>query len=250
MIGGEVIIGFPSEPLGASNPGKYLLNGRGKSAIVKLLPESSQTLINSTIIQAESTTILTFHKHLVEPGELPVNGNGQTTFIWAYSEGNDLTGHADRGAFNLTLFPCDGNPTSRNQDIGNVVKVETSGTYRSLWTAHGVFAGVAWGIVVPLAIASTLLRDLFPNPKLAVKIHILLNLVASLAVYNGRLYPCRCRSAKEHCGRRKPESFLNCSPSDNLVSHHDFHYNPSASRPLSSKQVSPSANAGRGRHVA
>jgi len=179
MIPGEVIIGLPDEPLGVNNPGKYVLNGRGQSA-VELLPESSQTLINSTISQTDTTTILTFHKHLVEPGEMPINGNGLTTFIWAHGTGNELAGHVDRGAFNLTLHPCNGNLTTQSQETGNVVKVQTSGAYRSLWTAHGVFGGIAWGIIVPLAIASTLLRDLFGNQKLAVKIHIVLNSTASL----------------------------------------------------------------------
>lgn len=179
MIPGEVVIGLPSEPLNRTNPGKYVLNGRGRTA-VELLPQSSQTLIESTISQTDSTTILTFHKHLVETGELPINANGQTTFIWAHGVGNDLTSHADRGAFNLTLLPCNGSPTSQNQNSGSVTKVATSGSNKSLWTAHGVLAGIAWGVIAPLAVASTLLRDLFRNQKRAIKIHIVLNLVASL----------------------------------------------------------------------
>ena len=115
----------------------------------------------------------------MEPNEIPINGNGRTTFIWAHGHGNDFSGHADRGAFDIWLHPCNADYDTVEGAVDSSV-IATPATNRSLWTAHGVFAGIAWGVLVPLAISSSLLRDLFQNRRLWFKIHISLNMTAAI----------------------------------------------------------------------
>jgi hypothetical protein len=181
MVPGEAIIGLPDESNGINNPGKYVLSSRDKAG-VSLFPEWSQTLLNATIVQTETHTILTFSKHLLEPDEIPIDGNGRTTFLWAHGFGNKLSVHSDRGAFDLTLHPCHANHTKHSPNTGTGVEIQTKTlkTYRSLWVAHGVLGGVAWGVFVPLAISSSILRDLIPRKRLWFKIHMFLNVMASL----------------------------------------------------------------------
>lgn len=146
------------------------MSSRDKAG-VNLLPESWQTLLNSTIVQTDSRTILTFRRHLVEPNEIPIDGNGRTTFLWAHGFGNELSVHADHGAFDLTFHPCNIQQTKSNPKI---VEIETPETYRSLRTAHGALGGIAWGVLVPLAIASSILtvvQDTFVSQFDGVPIH-------------------------------------------------------------------------------
>ena len=180
MVPGEAIIGLPDEPQGINNPGKYTMSSKSIQG-VQLLPESQQTLVNATITQTDSTTTMTFQKILVEADEIPINGNGQTTFLWAQGYSNTLAIHQGRGAVGLSLSPCNvvGDSSSSGSSGSAGAQVIETPTYRSLWTAHGVFAGVAWGVLVPLAISSSLLRDMIPK-QYWFKLHMFLNSMAAV----------------------------------------------------------------------
>ena len=180
MVPSEAIIGLPDESQGINNPGKYTMSSKSVQG-VQLLPESQQTLVNATITQTDSTTTMTFQKILVEADEIPINGNGQTTFLWAQGYSNTLAIHQSRGAVGLSLSPCNavGDSSANSSSGSGGAQVIETPTYRSLWTAHGVFAGVAWGVLVPLAISSALLRDMIPK-QYWFKLHMFLNSMAAV----------------------------------------------------------------------
>lgn len=75
----------------------------------------------------------------------------------------------------------EGNSTERPEplpDTNSDVSVDTGDFTRELWSTHGIVAAVAWGIVAPAAIASSMLRGFFPfSSKAWLKFHISLHVV-------------------------------------------------------------------------
>lgn len=184
MFPSNVIIGKPDEEVSLTNPGKYSIGARALSAI-QILSDDRQTLINATLVQNDGQTIMSFSKILVEPDEVGIEGDGLNTFIFSYGVDNNFGQHAssDRGAVRLTLTACTPGsaPVDESSSEAGDDGVITTNDYQSMWTAHGTFAAIAWGILTPLAIASSLLRDFFPREGLWFTAHLLLNLSSSLA---------------------------------------------------------------------
>jgi DOMON domain len=174
MVPSNAVIGLPNNGNSFSNPGKYLLSSKSIQGVT-LLSDDRQTLKNHSIIQNDTHTVLTFDKILVESNEVPIVLGTKMAFIWAYGFHNDLNVHAKRGAFLLTINACVPGAAASTESNG-ASKISTPGTYRSLWSAHGTLAGIAWGIMSPIAISSSLLRDLIPRAGLWFKIHIFLNM--------------------------------------------------------------------------
>ena len=177
MFPSNVMLGLPDED---DSPRKYSIGARSQNAI-DLLSDDRQTLINSTLEQGNGQTMMTFSKILKESDEVPIDSDGANIFIFAYGTGNSFGYHAfnDRGAVRLSLSSCVpgtapvvGDPN--DGDLGG------GDGYRDMWTSHGVFAGIAWGVLTPLAIASSLLRGLFPPGGIWFTVHFSLNLTSSL----------------------------------------------------------------------
>ena len=160
MPGSEAVIGLPDE----GTVQKYNLNDRSRSAIVPM-PEESQTLINATIVQEGGQTILSFTKFLVEEGEHIIRNEGSNTFLFAYGAGNTFGQHAVRGGFQLEPSQCiqilDGEDITPGRESSIVIA--SSDLNRGLWVAHGVFASLAWAILVPLAVGASLIRGLLES---------------------------------------------------------------------------------------
>ena len=175
MVPSNAVIGLPNNGNSFSNPGKYLLSSKSIQGVT-LLSDDRQTLKNHSILQNDTHTVLTFDKILVESNEVPIALGTKMAFIWAYGYENDLRRvHAKKGLVVLTINACvPGAAASTGSD--GVSIISTPGTYRSLWSAHGILAGIAWGIMSPIAISSSLLRDLIPRAGLWFKIHIFLNM--------------------------------------------------------------------------
>lgn len=161
MVGSQAVIGWPD----AGNvPGKYDMTSTMESGVIRM-SESQQTLINATIEQNNTHTVLAFTKLLEEPDENAISATGATWFVWAYGFDNSMWAHAQRGGFSVTLNQClvteagvvTNEGSSQNQ---GEVAIEVSDNNQSLWIAHGVTAAVAWAILVPLAIGSALIRKL------------------------------------------------------------------------------------------
>lgn len=114
MIGSDAVIGLPDLPNSRTNPGKYSLNAKGLAGVV-LDPIVEQDLIDSSIVQTDEDTTMTFTYILNQPGSNPVDdGGGMNTFIWAYGFSNTLGYHRNRGSFE-TDFSC---PPTQAPTIG------------------------------------------------------------------------------------------------------------------------------------
>jgi hypothetical protein len=190
MVGSSAVIGLPDEPLGPTNPGKYSLAGESVGA-VQLVPDEEQTLTDTSITQNSTHTTLRFTKSLVEDGELTINAYDQNTFIYATGIINALSPHSREGAFTMKLSPCgfgtgdniSENGESASDPNGDVTFLESGGSTRRLWVWHGVLMAVSWGILVPLAIGSSLLRDtLNLPPGVWLTMHMSLNMFAILCM--------------------------------------------------------------------
>jgi len=181
MPNSEAIIGYPNKPNSAQNPGKYLL-GSYTPSLVTLHPK--QTLTNHTIEQTYEEdnpeigdqTVLIFSKLLSEPDnkvEIVADGEFLNKFLWAYGSDNESQYHGRAGSFQAPLTVCvDGG--KKVEDGGAIISVLTR-KGKSFYKAHGILAALAWGLMVPLAIASSSLRSLFPPGKTWLRTHIALN---------------------------------------------------------------------------
>jgi hypothetical protein len=187
MTGASAVIGLPDEPLGPTNPGKYFMDGRTLGA-VQLVPDQEQTLTNTSITQNATHTTMKFTKRLAEDGELTITANGQNTFIYATGVVNGLSPHDHDGAFRMALTSCQ---FTNGGDASNSVSglnsdlafLNQPGSTRKLWIWHGVLMALSWGILVPLAIGSSMLRDtLCFAPGVWLTIHLSLNMFAILCM--------------------------------------------------------------------
>lgn len=154
---------------------KYSMSSRLQSGIVRL-DDSRQTLMNATMDQpGDGTTVVTFSKILVEDNEIDIEIDGEASnmFIFAYGTSNVYGQHntRDRGALRMTLTPCGSGIAAPSAEA-----IDGPGDFQDLWTAHGILAAIAWGVLAPLAIASSLLKIFFPKGGLWYKCHFYLNL--------------------------------------------------------------------------
>ncbi len=165
MVPGESIIGIPGDTGLVANPGKYSMTAYTTSG-VNLYPASQQTLVNSSIFQNSTHTILTFTKRLQETGEYEINGNGINTFFAAWGTSNTLGDHGYNGrqAFQYELYQCiNGSLVGK---YGQGALLLSTSSNKNFWNAHGVLAAVAWGILAPLGIGASLLRHYLTSDRL------------------------------------------------------------------------------------
>jgi hypothetical protein len=164
MAGSEVIIGVPGSAVGPTNPGKYVLSSQSLAGVT-LLPSEQQTLIDATIEQNETHTVLRYSKLMEEDGEFSLSADEPNPFVFATGISNALGNHNQRFTFSAS--------------VGGSASGFSSEPRRELWAAHGALMTIAWGILVPLAISCSLLRDLIPGPEgLWFRLHQFLNSLA------------------------------------------------------------------------
>jgi hypothetical protein len=151
MVGSEAVIGLPE----TGEVLKYIL---GDQSVSGVQPKSAgqQTLIDASIRQVDGSTVLSFTKILVEPGEIPIKMDGDNAFLSSLGFSDTLSVHAARGSYLLS---------------GEALEVRE----QSLWKAHGWLAALAWGVLSPLAIASSVLRRFFPQEDMWFHVHRCLN---------------------------------------------------------------------------
>jgi hypothetical protein len=172
------VMARPGQDGASGTPQKWDMGGARTSAAIVLAPADRQTLLNATYAQTAGQTRMTFTKLLAEPGEdLAVSLTEDNFFLYAVGPaGNAYVQHDLRDAFTLN-FASDGNS---NLAVGGGPKNKT------LWIVHGVLMAGAWAILVPLAVASSVLRGLLPLPGGAwFQIHRTLNSVAIAATVAG-----------------------------------------------------------------
>ncbi|KAI2508617.1 putative catecholamine binding [Fragilaria crotonensis] len=185
MIGAQAVIGWPNDALSLTNPGKYDMTSESESGVV-LMDNSRQTLENATIVQNGTHTVLTFTKLLEESNENSISATGPSSFVWAVGTSNGMGIHGRRGGISLTVNQCIVTEGGVVTNAGNLAQgvASVNDDNRSLWIAHGATASTAWGILVPLAIGSALIRKLLEAvglPKgIWFSLHRGLNILAAL----------------------------------------------------------------------
>jgi hypothetical protein len=177
MIGGVAVIGQPNAAISSENPGKYFMTDESSSGVV-LMDSSAQTLINGIITQDTSagTTTLMYTKIMEESGELSINPNGQTTFIWAVGTNNNYPAYHGngRGKFVLDLSTNGAAFAEKPQE-----QQKSSKNYTKIFAAHGIMAVIAWAFLTPFAIGISFLRGLFFS-ALWFKLHMYVNFATFL----------------------------------------------------------------------
>ena len=158
MVGSLAVIGLPDDIVNPANPGKYDLGGQSVSAVTLT---DQQTLLDGNIVQNDTHTVLTFTKLLVEPGEIEINPEGDNFFLVASGSGNDLNIHLQRAAAGVRLAPC----TAESGGAAGGAQALVDPRRTSHYKAHGWMAAIAWGVLVPLAIANSLCRHLIPGTR-------------------------------------------------------------------------------------
>ena len=109
MKNSDAVIGVPGGSVLKYDLEAYRVDG------VVAMEASRQTLEETSVVEADGKTVVTFAKKLNEDGENGINGNGPNTFLWAMGpEGlrGQLAYHTLKGKFQLDLTPCDVATTS------------------------------------------------------------------------------------------------------------------------------------------
>ena len=116
---------------------------------VQPMSEDLQTLTDASVVEVTNgQTIMKFTKLLSETGEIDINA-GDNIFLWANGYSNTLGLHKGFSSVNVNL--SSGSVEAR------------SAPNMSAWLAHGIMAFIAWGVLVPLAVQSSMFRSLLPK---------------------------------------------------------------------------------------
>jgi len=179
MLGSIAVIGFADQPLSQTNPGKYSLNSKNSANANTLLPLDQQTLTNATITQNDTHTVMQFTKKLEEDNEVPISVSALNNALYAVGRSNTFAEHLTRGSFQIQLTPC-------GQEGGEFLAGNSGIPDQGYWLSHGLLMSVAWAIMIPLGIGSSMLRDLVPlSPKGWFYLHAGLNMTAVFCVIAG-----------------------------------------------------------------
>ena len=135
---------------GKEAPEKYDLTSKTFSGVNS---SPQQTLSGATMNQNSTHTTMTFTKLLQEDGEPTVSLTESNNFLYAIGTSNDLGFHAIGQAFVLNFA-----------DSSGATPMAVGSPNRNLWKVHGICMALSWAILVPLAIASSVIRDILPLP--------------------------------------------------------------------------------------
>ena len=97
----SVSLGSFSSGIPGSGVSKYFMAGQATSLVTKM-PESQQTLTDSSVEFDGTQTVMKFTMIMDEPDEVPVV-IGDNTFLYAYGSSPTLDYHAGRSPFVLNL---------------------------------------------------------------------------------------------------------------------------------------------------
>lgn len=179
-----MVIGKPEE---GGVPRKYYMTGQSGRAIFE---SPQQTLLDASLTQTDTQTILRFRKLLQEPNERTILTDAPTNFIFAYGRSNTFGYHKARGHRTLPgLNKCQSPNATENggaetDDLlgGNQIPAMTDQQVktRNLWVAHGILMALSWAVFLPLGIGCSILRNLIPGRKPWFELHRALNSLAFL----------------------------------------------------------------------
>lgn len=178
MVPGIAVIGLPDSP--TAPVALYNMNGYTQSAIIPF-DDELQVVSNTRLEQNETHTTLAFTKPLEGDGLFPIALEGTTDFLFAGGSSNQFGFHAAFTPASLQVVEC-------GEELGEAIVIAPD---ENLWKFHGYIMAVSWGILIPLGIGASVLRNLFPT-GLFLRIHQVINLLAvagtvagfAIAVYN------------------------------------------------------------------
>jgi len=147
MLGSEAVIGRIPNDVAKYNMG---------ADSVAIMDEDNQTLKNTSFVQDESGSVLQFTKLLIDGNGKIIKGNNFNRFIWAVGGDNSFIYHIAKGVFQLKLSPCEDDDGS---GISTVIIEETK-SYKFFFAVHGILAIVAFGLLMPIAIVASRVRNL------------------------------------------------------------------------------------------
>ena len=149
MVGSEAVIGIPDGQ--KVPPRKYHQYSYALCDVVPM-DTAAQTLTDATVtIDDVGRTIMKFTKLMKEAGEIEISMVGEMGFLWAVGSSIELGYHQSRSPFAISL----------STGLAQEIKVPNM----TAWLVHGILAFVAWGVLIPFAIDSSLFRSMLPKKQ-------------------------------------------------------------------------------------
>mmetsp|Transcript_21356 Transcript_21356/g.46351 ORF Transcript_21356/g.46351 Transcript_21356/m.46351 type:complete len:403 (+) Transcript_21356:2-1210(+) len=160
--GNRAVIGIPER----SEPMLYYLDGKDLDYITPMT-RNAGILEGTSIEFVDGQTVMEFTASFPTWGILQTPQNMQQTIIWAHgSEGAEelaYHGPSSRKSYTITnLMGINFDDTATTMEQNSMsLSGQTSSIHltKSAWIAHGIMAFLAFGIMVPLAISTSMLRD-------------------------------------------------------------------------------------------
>ena len=169
MIGSKAVIGIPNSS-GQGNPKLYDLNSTATDAS-GIMETTYDNHVDGSIIQVNGRTTLIFETSNWHSAHFE---DGLYTFIFAVGQDNTLGFHKHANRFRLDLNIC------KDTGVPGTDDVTSAYDHRAAFVAHGVFASLAFALVIPTAIASAMFRSLMP--KMWIYVHVMSNCLAFLFI--------------------------------------------------------------------
>eukprot|EP00578_Thalassiosira_sp_NH16_P006910 CAMPEP_0181118094 /NCGR_PEP_ID=MMETSP1071-20121207/22887_1 /TAXON_ID=35127 /ORGANISM="Thalassiosira sp., Strain NH16" /LENGTH=273 /DNA_ID=CAMNT_0023202555 /DNA_START=146 /DNA_END=967 /DNA_ORIENTATION=+ len=140
MVPSRAIIGLPDD----NSVRKYALNGMSPDLVVPA-EEDRQTLMDTSIVQSDGMTTMSFARMLVEEDEIEIKASGENIFIYARGSANSPLayhggGDEHRGVFRVDFKAEEEAPPPVEDDAGDVA---TTGATAAAAAAAGDATTVA-----------------------------------------------------------------------------------------------------------
>jgi hypothetical protein len=180
MIGSKAVLGIPGVG-GQGKPKLYDLMSKQEDASGVQMSTVSNDLTGAVVQVGQETTMVfqTSDWHTTHYED------GMYTFLFAVGYDNNLGFHKHHGRFRVDLRECKGTGSqgaSHDDDLVSSLPASSISSieydHRSAFVAHGVFATLAFCLIIPAAIGSAVFRSRIP--KLWIYIHVLCNCLAFL----------------------------------------------------------------------
>ena len=160
MVGSDAVIG--STDTGIPQKYRMLLLVQDPRFAIKVMPTEEQTLTDATVVFKDGQTVMKFTKIMKEPNQIEIS-MGNNNMLWAYGGNPTIGYHRNKSAFAINLS----SGASKEKSVPNM----------TVWLAHGICAFIAWGVLVPTAVQSAIMRSLFKGP-MWFKLHQIFNTIA------------------------------------------------------------------------
>ena len=142
------VMALPGDEAGI--PQKWDMAAAKTLEAVTLAPTERQTLTDAKYYQNDTHTGMIFTKKFVEENEQEIFLSGTNYILWAVGGDNSFSLHTGRGGFPIDF--------SSTESSGSIESVNLSPN-KNWWIVHGVFLAVSWVILVPIAIAASILKS-------------------------------------------------------------------------------------------